>query len=148
MAKKNKIETGIAGEFLVAAQLSERGFVVGVTRKNTPGIDILVSDGEKAKMIQVKTTEGPKNEWICPMIERANDNRYYVFVNLNPDGNAAPSYHVAASKTVKSFLDTTKKEAEAAYEKKYGKPYTGKDLYKFIDKGNAHKDKWDVLGLG
>jgi hypothetical protein len=127
------------------------GFAVGLTRKNTPGIDILVSDGNKAKIIQVKTTEGPKNEWICPIIERANDDLYYVFVNLNRKGNAedaVPSYHVLSSKAVKTFLDTMKKECAAAYEKKHGNAFEGKELFKFIDSGNAHKDKWDILGLG
>jgi hypothetical protein len=151
MARTNKIETGIAGEFLVASKLSELDFAVGLTRKNTPGIDILVSDGKKAKMLQVKTTEGPKNEWICPLIEQAHDDLYYVFVNLNSKGtteDAVPSYHVVSSKAVKTFLDTMKKECEAAYEEKHGRPYEGKDLYKFIDSGNTHKDKWDILGLG
>ncbi|MDR0730343.1 MAG: hypothetical protein LBF63_01655 [Treponema sp.] len=151
MAKTNKIEVGIAGEFLVASKLSELGFAVGLTRKNTPGIDILVSNGKKAKIIQVKTTEGPKNEWICPIPERAEEDLYYVFVNLNRKGDAqdaVPSYHVLSSKAVKTFLDKMKKECGAAFEEKHGRPFTGRELFKFIDSGSAHKDKWDILDLG
>jgi hypothetical protein len=36
MAKKNKIGIGIAGEALVEARLAQMGYIVGVTRKNTP----------------------------------------------------------------------------------------------------------------
>jgi hypothetical protein len=145
---KDKNEIGIAGEFLVASKLTEMGFAVGLTRKNTADIDILVSDGKKAKMIQVKTTESPKNEWLCSMNKPANDDLYYVLVNLNTKGSAVPSFHIVASKTVKASLDKQKREGEADYRARHGKPYTGKDIYKFFDAENTYKDKWDALGLG
>jgi hypothetical protein len=154
MAKKkdtNKI--GIAGEFLVASKLSEMGFVVGATRKNTADIDILVSDDKKAKLIQVKATEGPPNEWMCPVDMPVSDDLYYVLVNLNTKGprnskgTAVPSFHIVSSKTVKASLDKQKREGEADYKARHGKPYAGPDRYKFFDAENTYKDKWDALGL-
>jgi hypothetical protein len=153
MAKKDTNKIGIAGEFLVASKLSEMGLVVGVTRKNTADIDILVSDDKKAKLIQVKTTEGPANEWRCSLNKPVSDDLYYVLVNLNTKGprkskgTAVPSFHVVSSKTVKASLDKQKRDGEAKYKAKHGRPYTGPDMYKFFDAENVYKDKWDVLGL-
>ncbi|MDR2553696.1 MAG: hypothetical protein LBD31_11110 [Treponema sp.] len=147
MAKRNKNAIGIAGEFLAASKLSEQGYAVGVTRKNTPGIDILVSDGQTAKMIQVKTTEGPANVWVCPRLERAREGLFYVFVNLHPKDAAAPSFHVVPSKTVKVFLDKQAQDANTEYEQKNGKPFTGAGVYKFADPEGKHRDQWGLLGL-
>jgi len=41
-----KIQSGIAGEYLVAAELTRRGYVASLTLKNTQGIDILASSAE------------------------------------------------------------------------------------------------------
>ena len=51
------IQVGVAGEYLVAAELSRRGYVATLTLRNTWGIDILASnlDATKAVGIQVKT---------------------------------------------------------------------------------------------
>jgi hypothetical protein len=52
--KKNTQQTGISGEFLALSKLIEHGFIAAPTLKNTPNIDILVSDGVTARMAQVK----------------------------------------------------------------------------------------------
>ena len=41
--KISGIQVGITGEYLVAAELSRRGYVATLTLRNTRGIDILAS---------------------------------------------------------------------------------------------------------
>ena len=55
--KISSILTGVAGEYFVAAELSLRGYVASITLRNTKGIDIVVSneEGNKTVNIQVKT---------------------------------------------------------------------------------------------
>lgn len=58
--------SGVAGEYFVAAELSRRGYVASINLKNTKGVDILVMNQEatRTSMIQVKTFQGSKREWI------------------------------------------------------------------------------------
>jgi len=60
------IQVGIAGEYLVAGELSRRGYVASLTLRNTRGIDILASnkDATKSVGIQVKTTQGATAAWV------------------------------------------------------------------------------------
>jgi len=48
---------GVAGEYLVAGELSRRGYIASITLRNSRGIDIIASsaDAEKTVNIQVKT---------------------------------------------------------------------------------------------
>src|SRR5713226_2271187 len=64
--RPNKILTGVAGEYFVAAELSRQGYVASLTLRNTRGIDILASDPNATKSvgIQVKATQGPHTSWI------------------------------------------------------------------------------------
>jgi hypothetical protein len=42
-ATGERIRTGIAGEFLVAGELSMRGWIATLTAKNTPHVDVLAA---------------------------------------------------------------------------------------------------------
>src|SRR5262249_29751282 len=50
----NKILTGIAGEYFVAAELSRRGYVASLTLRNTRGIDILASNTDATKSVGIQ----------------------------------------------------------------------------------------------
>jgi hypothetical protein len=43
------IQTGIAGEYFVAAELTRRGHVAALTLRNTRGIDVLASNADATK---------------------------------------------------------------------------------------------------
>ena len=47
---------GVAGEYLVAGELTLRGLIASISLRNSRGIDIIVSDseGENSRTIQVK----------------------------------------------------------------------------------------------
>lgn len=47
--KLSGIQTGITGEYLVAAELSRRGYVATLTLRNTRGIDILASNSDATR---------------------------------------------------------------------------------------------------
>src|SRR5579862_3787898 len=92
----NKILTGVAGEYFVAAELSRRGYVASLTLRNTRGIDILASnvDATKSVGIQVKTNSGKKAHWLLSNKAESDtaEKLCYVFVNLN--STDAPDYYV------------------------------------------------------
>ena len=99
----NKL-TGQTGEFLVAAELSRRGYIATPFAGNVPHYDIIASD-EKGKhvAIQVKSSRSPSwhlnvgrycevtfdgKKQILGRAQRCPiDRLVYVFVMIRPDGD-------------------------------------------------------------
>jgi len=139
---------GIAGEYLVAGELSRRGYVASLTLLNTRGIDILASnkDATKSVGIQVKTTQGAKAAWV--MAKKAEqdlaENLFYIFVCLPPGATA--SFHIVPRKVVGRYL----REGHArwlATPGRHGQAHHDSNVRVFNDRGNEYKDRWDLLGL-
>ena len=91
MSKKlSAIQTGVAGEYFVAAELSRRGYVASITLRNTRSIDILASneDATRSVGIQVKTSKSRKATWMLTKKAETlvGENLFYVFVRLPPGG--------------------------------------------------------------
>ena len=144
---KDKIKVGIRGEFLVASKLSQLGYIVAPTLKNTPGIDLLVSDGFSAKLVQVKTTENAKADWICSKPKKSNDDLVYIFVALNVKAgkSAIPAYHIVPCPEL--IKDINKQNA--IYAKKHPKfAKSGKKgVQHFTDLKGKYNEEWKFLGL-
>jgi hypothetical protein len=97
-----KTNSGMLGVFLVAAELSRRGFTVSPTSRNARVADLLVTDQDcrRAFSVQVKTNAKRGSFWL---INRQSDqmrsrSHIYVFVNLM--GDHPPEYHVVPSRIV------------------------------------------------
>ena len=75
---------GVAGEYLVAGELTLRGYLASITLRNSRGIDIIASspNGEKSVSIQVKTNNDGQASWILnkKCEEFKSENHYYIFV--------------------------------------------------------------------
>jgi hypothetical protein len=95
--------TGMQGVYLVAAELTRRGFIVSPTSRSARGADLLVTDQEcqKAWSVQVKTNATPASFWLVSAhaLTLKSDSHAYVFVNLHKEG-ARPEYIVASSNDV------------------------------------------------
>ncbi|MCK9209055.1 MAG: hypothetical protein M0P66_18230 [Salinivirgaceae bacterium] len=106
--KKSNI-VGVSGEYFVAAELSQRGIVATLTLKNTPYIDLLATNLEKGKVvnIQVKTMSIHNNAgWhLGEKDEKPSKikNHYYVLVNLKGVG-IQPEYIIIPQKKLSEFL--------------------------------------------
>lgn len=143
------VQAGIAGEYLVAAELSRRGYVASVTLRNTRGIDILASnrDATKSVGVQVKTCQGGRPVWVLK--KKAEDdlaeNLFYVFVCLPPE--APPSYHIVPRKVVARYVRKRHKKWLATPGRR-GQPHRDNDMRRFLDPQNKYKSRWDLLGLG
>lgn len=104
MASKHQM-TGMLGVYLVAAELSKRGFIVSPTSRSAFGADLLVTDQlcQKAWSVQVKTNYKPASYWLvgAHAVRIKSDSHVYVFVNVGKGDDRAeyivvPSKHVAA----------------------------------------------------
>jgi len=97
---------GAAGEYHVAAQLSQRGWLATITIKNSPGTDVLAQHVETGVVvaIQTKTTEIAAQGWILSAKDEMPTDRadaWYALVGMNgelarPEFYIVPRNHVSA----------------------------------------------------
>ena len=147
--KISSILTGVAGEYFVAAELSLRGYVASITLRNTKGIDIVASneEGNKTINIQVKTNRRKKPQWIMnKKAENIKDkNMFYVLVLLFDD-ITSPEYYIVPSRDVANYV-------EKGYKKWLSTPGRGGKMHKdtimrmFEDLEKRYLNKWGLLGL-
>lgn len=139
---------GIAGEYLVAAELSRRGYIASITLRNTRGVDILTSDADAIRSvgIQVKTTQGSKATWMLKSVAERDQaaNLFYVFVALN--GLEVPTFHIVPSADVARFVRRTHREW-LGKPRRDGQPRKDTDRRIFSDLDGKYRGQWDLLGL-
>lgn len=100
--RANTQMSGMQGVYLVAAELSRRGFIVSPTSRSAKGADLLVTDQacRKAWSVQVKTNRKPTGFWLvgAHAAKLTADSHVYVLVNLR--GEARPDFLVVAAADV------------------------------------------------
>ena len=147
--KLSTIQTGISGEYFVAAELSRRGYVASLTLRNTRGIDILASnrDATKSVGIQVKTSRGSRADWMLNKKAEADlaTNLFYIFVCLPELG--PPNYYVVPRKVVATFVRDSHRKWLAT-PGRGGRQHVDTDMRRFNDSDGKFKDRWELLGLG
>ncbi|MEQ8927504.1 MAG: hypothetical protein RLO81_16930 [Fulvivirga sp.] len=140
---------GVAGEYLVAGELSLRGILASITLRNSKGIDIIASnsDASKSISIQVKTNSNGANKWILnkKSEDYYSENLYYVFVAIRELGTR-PNFHIVPSKIVASFIKE-KHKTWLSGNKRDGSRRKDSNMRKFIDSSNQYLENWDILGI-
>jgi hypothetical protein len=148
MKTLSSVQTGVAGEYFVAAELSRRGFVASLTLRNTRGIDVLASNADATKSvgIQVKTCQGTRPIWMMNAKAETDvaENLFYVFVCLPSEG--LPLFYVVPRATVAQYARDTHSKWLATPGRQ-GQPHTPSDVRKFRDPEGAYRNRWDLLGL-
>ncbi|MEW6329081.1 MAG: hypothetical protein AB1468_03100 [Candidatus Micrarchaeota archaeon] len=121
---------GMAGVYLVAAELCLRNFIVSVTSRSAKGVDLLAStrDCKKVFSIQVKTNGDNRDWWFVDKESTHSPTLIYIFVRIKK--NAKPDFYIVKSSEV----------ARDAYHEKYGKEVWHSSVPK-----EKHKDNWGML---
>lgn len=146
--KLSKNLCGVAGEYLVAAELSRRGYVASLTLRNARGIDILASNADATRSvgIQVKTAQGKRSSWVLTAKAEQDlaENLYYVFVSLGEDGEDA--FHIVPRAVVAKHVREGHKRWLATPGRD-GRARGDSEIRKFRDADGSHLNRWDLLGL-
>lgn len=146
---------GVAGEYFVAAELSQRGIVATLTLKNTPQIDILATNLENGKFvnIQVKTMSfankigwrlSAKDEMISSI-----KNHFYVLVNLQSIGKL-PEYYIIPQQKLAEQLYSDHREYLIGGKNRKDTTMRLFDPYRREKSkifGEKYKNNWDILDL-
>ena len=140
---------GVAGEYLVAGELSRRGYIASITLRNSRGIDIIASsaDSEKSVNIQVKTNSSGAKQWMLNKKAETykSDNHYYIFVILNKPSQR-PDFYIVPSTIVAETI--TREHAEWLRGKsKNGKARNDTNIRQFADKDGAYLEQWQLLPI-
>ena len=147
--KVSSILTGVAGEYFAAAELSRRGYVASITLRNTKGIDIIATneEGSKTINIQVKTSGLKTRGWILnkKAEEMTDENMFYILVRLTAL-DKRPFFHIIPSADVahhvkighRNWLKTPGRG---------GQKHNDTSMRKFEDPDNKYLDRWELLGL-
>lgn len=102
-----RIRTGIAREFLVAGELSKRGWIATLTAKNTPDCDVLAArpTGETHARIDVKTrTPAYQYAWRLGSGFRMTGRRdFLVLVDLGGE-DESPLYWIIPARTAQKLI--------------------------------------------
>lgn len=131
--------TGMQGVFLVAAELSARGFIASLTSRSAFGADLLVMDQEcqKTWSVQVKTNGKQAPFWLVSSKAQVlkSPSHVYAFVNIRKD--KPPQFLIMPS-------------ARVAAATKVSTSSTGSVWYEFWHKFDpaGHEDSvgWDIFG--
>lgn len=151
--KKNIV--GVAGEYFVAAELSQKGIIATLTLKNTPRVDVLATNLEtgataniQVKTMSIENTAGWRLSEKDAEISKIKK-FYYIFVNLNGSG-ILPEYYIIPHHDLSRMLRTDHQEW---LDKKPGRkdttmrvfdPYRRKTQEAF---GEKFKNNWEILKL-
>jgi hypothetical protein len=101
-----RIRTGIAGEFYVAAELSRRGWIATLTAKNTPDYDVLAARpaGDTQARIDVKTrTPAYGRAWRVGNIRMSGERDFIVLVYLGED-YASPRHWIVPARQAQELI--------------------------------------------
>jgi hypothetical protein len=97
MAEITRNNTGLSGEYFVAAELYRRGWSVGLTIGNAKAVDLFAEKNKKRIAVQVKAIYKKKNVGWPIMKDSIRDDCFYIFVNLNADKMAYPDFFICTS---------------------------------------------------
>lgn len=148
--KKERYQIGMAGEFLVAAQLLRQGIMASVTYGNAKCADVIASntsaEGEtKAVVIQVKTSL--KQRWPVGNRVPMASSAIWVFVEMPKDATEGPSFYVMTQKEIHEALDPVQTAYEERYQNNHGEPYGDRPgvAAMTLKLARAHKNQWDKV---
>jgi hypothetical protein len=102
MAEISPNNTGLSGEYFVAAELYRRGWSVGMTIGNAKAVDLFAEKGFQRIAIQVKAIYKKKNVGWPMLKDKVKADCFYIFVNLNADKMSPPEYFICTAEEAKS----------------------------------------------
>ena len=148
--KVSSILVGVAGEYFAAAELSRRGYIASITLRNTKGIDIIATneEGTKSINIQVKSTsKSSRGGWILNQKaeQMSEKNLFYIFVKI-PKDNEIPLFHIVPSRNLARAVKSGHKKWLETPGKK-GQKHNDSSMRYWRDEDNKYLDRWDLLGL-
>ena len=137
---------GVAGEYLVAGELTLRGYIASITLRNSRGIDIIAStsDGSKSVSIQVKTNSSGKKSWMLNKKSETyfSNNHFYVLVALG-ELNKRSDFYIVPSEVVAGHVSSNHANWLKG-KKRDGTSRKDSSIRKFSDHEDRYLEAWHL----
>ena len=140
-SSSEKPMSGVGGVYFVAGELSRLGYIPLPTNRNTKGPDIIVSNQDFSKTVNIQVKTRKERNRIWPIGKpRKYGKTLYVFVALGRS-KERPEFYVVPYDYVSGRYEEWQSK---------NKPRKSRFTFNFtFKKGDAdkYKDKWTQLGL-
>jgi hypothetical protein len=134
----NKNTSHLAGEFLVAGELSRRGYPVSITMGKAKAVDIYVDAQEVTIRVDTKASQY-HTSW---PIEKVDEKVYYIFVYLQNEDKLRKESKSNTSTPPEYFIAHGKE----IIAKGLKKPWRGMAGVTYASLNNEnYKERWDKL---
>lgn len=146
-------QTGRAGEYFVAAELSRRGAYAVTFAGNMPGIDVVASNVTRTKTVFIQVKARRAGSWQTSIHKgkqakkKIDETFFWVFVDIRPQLKC-PEYYIVPQWWIQRDIYNT----HQAYLQKHGgkraknSQSTHHSIY--LNRIEEWKDRWDILGAG
>jgi hypothetical protein len=145
-------QTGRAGEYFVAAELSRRGAYAVTFAGNMPRIDILASNLDRSRTVSLQAKTRRVGTWQTSIDEgercrrKEDETHFWIFVDL-VDPPAPSEYYIVPSWWIRQNIY----QAHRAYLARQGGVRAVNPSSKhhsiIVSRIRQWKDRWDPLGL-
>jgi len=162
--QEQKSLLGMAGEFLVAAELNRRGIHAAVTYGSSKSADVYAfqMDANRSARIEVKSTPSGSKKWLvghkATLPENWRPNVFYVLVLLPPPavrdsaktnevrGLHAPRFFVLTSAELGHLLLEEHTRYLEGYRLRHKKEFAAKGVPQLpIKLAEIHEDRWEKI---
>lgn len=142
-----------AGEHFVAAELHRRGAYAVTFSGNMPNIDILASDVEQTRAVQIQVKTKTTGTWHTsitrgePRSENFEERDFWILVDIGKDPEVRPTYYVVPHWWMVNHIHVRHHERIAVHG---GRRLVNPDAKHFaITRKNVAdwRDRWDLLGI-
>lgn len=146
--RNDMAQTGAAGVFYTAGQLSHRGWAASLTTGNMPRTDLVAQHIERGTLIAVQCKASNATNFQIGMggelPPTPEGNEWFVLVALGDTGTR-PDFYVVPRAVVGAFVFVAHR-AWLTGKSKSGKPHRDNSM-RNIDatEVGAYKEKWDLL---
>lgn len=126
----------MTGVYLVAAELSRRGYIVSPTSRSAYGADLLVTDQDcqRSWAVQVKTNARTFNFWLLGSKARELRSKNFVYVLVNLRKNHTDFYVVPSAIIAKRM-----------HESKPSKTRKSTWYSVYLERIAKYQDKWEIF---
>jgi Holliday junction resolvase-like predicted endonuclease len=145
-------QTGRAGEYFAAAELNRRGAYAVTFAGNMPRIDILASNLERTRTVNIQVKSRRSGTWQTSVDEgrkckrSSNETNFWIFVDLQDEG-ALPGYYIVPEWWIRNNIY----ETNQAYLAKHGGSRKINPNSKHhgisVKRISQWKDRWDLLKI-
>ena len=143
----DKLMTGLAGEYLVAAKMNLRGWVASLTLKNYPGVDIFGMNPLTGQTIEIQVKSCWDSSFFVGVKHSERDQMPkkikgpFVFVHMDSVDSA--SFYIL---TKKEFIGLVNSSDDAYFNKPRKKPIKPDyPIALFLHELKPYQDHWDSL---